>query len=366
MKFCHISDTHLGYSAYRKLHKNEGINLREVDIRTSFENAVNKIIKLKPDFVIHTGDLFDSYRPNNRTVIFTIKKLLELAETTKLIIISGNHSTPRTANYGSVFEVLEFFPQIKVIYKGHYETVQISNTLIHDVPECIDDKQIHKELKKIKLDENKHNVIAVHCGLSGHQEYSMDEFGETLLPEKYLNMDFDYIALGHFHRFSKINKKTYYAGSTERTSFNEASEEKGFIIYNLENSSLAFEELDIRKMIDLSLECANLDSKAVNGKLLSLLKKNSIEEAIVKIKLLNLNPQAYRELDNEEISRITKNCTQFSINPKILSEKDGKELNSEIGNIEKEFTDFINKRKESHLADIGLQYLRQAKEDETD
>ena len=40
MKILHMADTHLGYSAYRKMNS-EGINQREADIYTSFSNNWN-------------------------------------------------------------------------------------------------------------------------------------------------------------------------------------------------------------------------------------------------------------------------------------------------------------------------------------
>ncbi|HDM25348.1 MAG TPA: exonuclease SbcCD subunit D, partial [Thermoplasmatales archaeon] len=65
LKIVHLADTHLGFSAYRKITK-DGLNQREVDVYNAFGRAVDKILEIKPDLIIHAGDLFDSVRPNNR------------------------------------------------------------------------------------------------------------------------------------------------------------------------------------------------------------------------------------------------------------------------------------------------------------
>ncbi|HEX17095.1 MAG TPA: exonuclease SbcCD subunit D, partial [Thermoplasmatales archaeon] len=67
VRFVHLADTHLGYSAYHKIDE-DGVNLREKDIYKAFIKAVDYIIDEKPDFVIHAGDLFDGVRPTNRAI----------------------------------------------------------------------------------------------------------------------------------------------------------------------------------------------------------------------------------------------------------------------------------------------------------
>ena len=67
MKILHVSDTHLGYSAYRKATL-DGINQREIDTYDAFKQFIDYAVKTKPDLIIHAGDLFDSVRPNNRAI----------------------------------------------------------------------------------------------------------------------------------------------------------------------------------------------------------------------------------------------------------------------------------------------------------
>ncbi len=69
MKIIHFSDTHLGFNDLDILNS-DGINQREVDFYKAFDDIVQSIIKIKPDYIIHTGDLFHRSSPSNRAIAF--------------------------------------------------------------------------------------------------------------------------------------------------------------------------------------------------------------------------------------------------------------------------------------------------------
>jgi hypothetical protein len=59
------------------------------------------------------------------------------------------------------------------------------------------------------------------------------QIDKTLDPNL-LNMAFEYVALGHDHVSKKISRNAWYAGSTERWSFNEADDQKCFLMVQAE------------------------------------------------------------------------------------------------------------------------------------
>src|SRR4030067_894211 len=77
------------------------------------------------------------------------------------------------------------------------------------------------------------------------------------IPDSYFGLVFDYVALGHYHKFSKVQERVFYAGSTERISFNEIGQDKGFVEITLEKSpnqytlQHKFHSVPARQMIDL-------------------------------------------------------------------------------------------------------------------
>ncbi|MDD2356273.1 MAG: metallophosphoesterase, partial [Thiovulaceae bacterium] len=67
MNIIHFSDTHLGFNDLDVLN-DENINQREADFYDAFSQVVKQIIEIKPDFIIHTGDLFHRSHPSNRAI----------------------------------------------------------------------------------------------------------------------------------------------------------------------------------------------------------------------------------------------------------------------------------------------------------
>ena len=107
MKIVHVSDTHIGFSAYRKVDDETGINQREMDVYRRFAEFTDKAIEIHPDVVIHSGDLFDSVRPSNRAISVALDNLARItAAGIPVVVIAGNHSTPRLRETGSVFKIL--------------------------------------------------------------------------------------------------------------------------------------------------------------------------------------------------------------------------------------------------------------------
>ena len=90
VKFCHLSDTHLGCTQY-------GLHQRALDFGTAFEDALRLIANECPDFVIHTGDIFDRSLPPPfaiRQFRHAYKAYLQ-PQHIPLVLLAGNHDTAR-------------------------------------------------------------------------------------------------------------------------------------------------------------------------------------------------------------------------------------------------------------------------------
>ena len=168
MRIAHVADTHLGFSAYRRVDEATGLNQREVDLYEAFRRAVDETLRQKVDAVVHAGDLFDSVRPSNRAISFAMEQLRRLTEAgIEVVIIAGNHSTPRLRETGSVFKILEHVPGIHAVYRGKLEHVTLGDCLVHAVPH--DEAAIMQaEMQKaIPNPGHKYNLLTVHAGFVG-------------------------------------------------------------------------------------------------------------------------------------------------------------------------------------------------------
>src|SRR5512136_971274 len=270
MKVLHLADTHLGYSAYRKATE-EGLNQREMDVYDAFSRCVDYAIKTKPDLVLHAGDLFDSVRPTNRAITITLQQILRLSkENIPFIVISGNHETPKLRETGNIFTIFEHLNHVYPIHDNRYETISLriknETVMIHAIPQCQNPKEFDGNFKKIALDKNaNYNLLITHGAVAGIKEFKMNEFNELFIPMKNIQQNFDYIALGHYHMYTKLQENAFYAGSTERLSFTDAGNQKGYLEINLgQKLKHKFIPVNTRIMVDVPpLDCVMLNAEQI-------------------------------------------------------------------------------------------------------
>lgn len=367
-KIVHISDTHLGFKAYRYTGKDTSLNQRELDNYDCFKRAIDKILRLKPQFVLHTGDLFDSTRPSNHTLDFTIEQLSRITDNgIKVILLAGNHCTPKVHEQSHVFKLFRHFEGFYPLYKGLYEKLSFDNTFIHAVSQSISEETYLKELNKIEkaeLEKGKTHILMLHGALSGFKEFSMNEFNELSIAPSVLKDTFDYIALGHYHNKARINPVCYYAGSLMPLTFGEANQDKGILAIDLENKKIDFHKIESRLLLDLPIiEAKNLDLKQLEKKLESNVGKVP-EGSICRQKVNNLNIEENAQPNKNALAAFGKSCLHYQLNINLEEEAELKTFSENISNLEKEFINYLSllKTKKRGLKELGLKYLLKADE----
>src|SRR2546425_8428688 len=106
MRVAALGDAHLG-RAYYPYTTAEGVNQRERDFEDSFERAVDLALDQEPDVVVWLGDIFDHPRPTYRSYRVVQRALAKVREHGRqVVLISGNHDTPRLPGTGSPYSAL--------------------------------------------------------------------------------------------------------------------------------------------------------------------------------------------------------------------------------------------------------------------
>src|SRR5207237_2918062 len=103
MRLVHLSDLHLGYRQYQRLTPT-GINQREADVARTFQRAVDRIVELAPELALIAGDVFHTARPTNAAILHAFRQFVRLKTSLPdaiVVIVAGNHDTPRTTETGS-------------------------------------------------------------------------------------------------------------------------------------------------------------------------------------------------------------------------------------------------------------------------
>ena len=208
-RFMHLSDTHLGASQY-------GIEERENDFYDAFAEAIQIAIDNNVDFIIHSGDLFDSSRPSNRALNVLKENMLKLYEKhIEMICIPGDHDRPRGKDL-TAHGIFDFFGlrmigmnDLEIIRKDDVDIAGIGNMKLYQ----------SDLLREIYAKANDEASKMKKCIFVSHQ--AIDPF----FPEEQceakksdLPVNFTYMAFGHVHQFreEKIGRSVFsYAGSTE-------------------------------------------------------------------------------------------------------------------------------------------------------
>jgi exonuclease SbcD len=314
LTLAHLSDTHLGFQDLDCVN-NSGVNVREADVYAAWHEAVDVIVKKKPDVVVHTGDFFHRPCPSNRALIQGLAGLKQLGEAgIPVVIIAGNHSTPRTVYTSPILQSFRSLDRVHPIFEEKYECVQIAGALFHGVPHCNDEKEALVQMRLAVPVPGKINVLMLHTSVG--VDYLMEEYGERVLPKELIGFldSFSYTALGHFHSMKRINSKgrAWYSGAPERFSEKDAGKEKGFLFVTLaqgETPDVEFVPLPSRPWLRLCVEnCADKTAEDVFTEIRTFAEGRDHGNAIVSIQLADLKPSQSLGIPNNDIAACFPNA----------------------------------------------------------
>ncbi|UCD71005.1 MAG: exonuclease SbcCD subunit D [Syntrophobacterales bacterium] len=365
MKIVHLSDTHLGYSAYAKATPS-GINQREQDIYDAFNQVIDRIIDIGPDLVLHAGDVFHTPRPSNRAITQALLGFQRLSSNEiSTVVIAGNHSMPRIRSSSCILESINLFPEIYVAFKGEYEKFHIDGTLVHCVPHCGTEDEMIQAFDAVKPSGKAGvNILVTHAGLTADVDYVVGEFNELKVPSKMVihHPHMDYIALGHYHRAIKVGEGAYYSGSTERFGFSDADHPCGFLEVDLPAGTVKYHEIEVREMVKLpEVDCHNLTSEEILGRT-SQLSRQAGYGGVVQLPLIRLNRSTYVEIDQRTIREQFDHVYHLEIICQIDTPKGTAPLSTDIAVLHMEFEAFVNTWRvdtleKKRLKEMGLKYL---------
>lgn len=341
MKIIHFSDTHLGFNDLEVLN-DENINQREADFYDAFAQVVEQIKEIKPDYIIHTGDLFHRSSPSNRAITFALEqfKIIDSLDI-PFILIAGNHSTPRTNLSSPILKIFENFKNVYSAYEQEYKKIEFEHIIFHALPHMNDETKALSqiELCEENIDKSKKNIMMMHCSVGA--AYLMNEFGEWVYPsdKEYIFKMMDYVALGHWHGFGRVGKheNVYYSGSTERTSLNDKRNSKGFVEISLyDELKVEYKEIKIRPIIVKEIDCEEYENSIIN------IDKSDVKDAIVEVRLTNLSVLQSIDIQNSEIKKLFEDAMNVSVKREFKHVKNEAEtLEAEAVSLEEFFLEHI-------------------------
>ena len=318
MRLVHIADPHLGYRAYNRINA-AGLNAREADVFDAFRQAMARVAEIEPDLVVVAGDLFHVVRPSNLMIQHAFREFAQLRQkiAAPIVIIGGNHDSPRSADTGCI---LDLFRNIEGIRVAHTEYVQVKLENLDTSVFCLCHRAL-PQLSSLKIEpdpDSARNVLLVHGTVEGVIRNAYDLF--EISRSQVISDAWDYIAFGHYHIFEELAPNAYYAGSLEYTSTNIWSEigtPKGLIEYDLDERRLMkFHEVETREVIDLRpIDAAQLPADDLNLKIAQRIESISggHTNKIVRLVIENMPRAVQADLDWAAIRGIRSDALHFEM-----------------------------------------------------
>lgn len=317
MKIVHIADTHLGLAGFNRIDPDSGMNLREKKIYDNFLESIKIIIDQKPDAVVHAGDLFDKVKPRTHAYITVLSALDMLEEADiPLVLISGNHSMPKTRYTPSPFKVLEYHKaEVHCAYKYRYEKKEVGDTIFHLIPNMLKVSDYRDAFNEIEISSDFANVMVTHGLASTLRDYRLRTVAEHEIDSTMLSEDFSYIALGHFHGQKQVTENAWYPGSIEYCTYNEINDKKGGLVVDTQSGEVTPLPLPHMPMTDLGkLDCNTLTPSEITAKIRSIVDRlENPEDTACQVKLENVLNEKLRSISRNEMGEIKSRVLNLRI-----------------------------------------------------
>jgi exonuclease SbcD len=351
MKIVHIADTHLGLAAFSRLDPESGMNLREKQIYENFLSAIDVIVRQKPDCLVHAGDLFDTVKPKTKAYTTVLEALGRLHEQgIPVIVIAGNHSMTKTRYTTSPFAVLDYHPsRLIAAYRFRYEKVEIGETIFHLIPNMLRVEDYRTAYDEVEISGSHANVLVTHGLATQLKDKRLATVAEHELDGTILSDQFDYIALGHYHRQCQVTDNAWYSGSSEFLTYGEIADEKGgLIIDTAKPREVKHLELPKTLMADCgTIKCQGVHPGDIAEEIIARVEKQGLPKySMAQVTLDGMSREHGKGVDLQALSGIREHLLDLKIRIKTEEEDKPVPLQQDIRMVDylQEFGEFVNKK----------------------
>jgi len=329
VKLAHLADLHLGFRQYERQTPRGG-NQREADVAEAFRRAVDDVVTQQPDLIVLAGDIFHSVRPTNPAILFLFRQLQRLRADlpeTPIVMIAGNHDTPRSTETGTILRLYEALGVEVVVDQARRVMLPRLDCAVLAVPH---EALMQAERPALRPQSGvTYNVLLVHGQLPGIGEArGTAEYGGAPLDLHDLApAQWNYVALGHHHVAQEVAANAWYAGSLEYVNPNpwgqlqdereRGREGKAYLVVDLKTGRVTPRPIaPVRRHIDLPLiEGKGLTAKELDERIAALVAaaKPAIDDQIVRLLAFDVARDTARALDHAAIRGYKARALHFQL-----------------------------------------------------
>ena len=330
VKLAHIADPHLGARQYHR-QTPTGINQREADVAQAFRTAVDGVIAARPDVVVVAGDLFHTVRPTNAAIVFAFRQFQRLREAlpdAPVVLIAGNHDTPRSSETGSI---LRLYAELGVTVATDEARRVVFPELDLAVLAVPHQALMAPDRPALRPEgEAGRQVMVLHGEVEDALPFdrSAFEYGGAVVSVADLHLDeWSYVALGHYHVQHAIGPRGWYAGALEYVSHNvwgELADEsahlltgKGWLLVDLDAGTITRQPMPLaRAVLDLDVIRAHGLTAAQLNELIAervAAVPGGVRDRIVRLLAYDVPRHIARELDHGMIRDLKAEALHFHL-----------------------------------------------------
>ncbi len=330
MKLAHIADPHLGARQYHR-QTPSGINQREADLAQAFRTAVDDVIAARPDAVIVAGDLFHTVRPTNAAIVFAFNQFQRLREAlpdAPIVLVAGNHDTPRSTETGSI---LRLFTELGVEVAIDEPRRLVFPALDLSVLAVPHETMIAAERPLLRPEgRERRQVLALHAEVEGSFPFDRTglEYGGAVVAPRDLHLDeWTYVALGHYHVQHRVGPRAWYAGALDYVTPNiwgELADDhahgltgKGWLLVDVDAGTVERRPVPLaRAVMDLeAIHAEGLTAADVDGLIVERVGAvaGGVRDRIVRLRVYDAPRHVARELDHAAIRALKAEALHFHL-----------------------------------------------------
>jgi DNA repair exonuclease SbcCD nuclease subunit len=330
VRLAHIADPHLGIRQYHRQTPN-GINQREADVANAFRAAIDGVIAARPDAVVIAGDLFHSVRPTNAAIVFAFRQFQRLREAlprAPIVLIAGNHDTPRSTETGSIlrlFEELSIDVASEEPRRFVYPELELSVLAVpHQALTGAERPMLRPE------GDERRRILVLHGEIEGVFPFDRSgaEYGGAVLAfDQLAASEWSYVALGHYHVQHRVAPRVWYAGSLDYVSPNlwgELVDEsdhglhgKGWLLVDVDRGTVERHPVPrAREVLDLEpIEADGLQAAAVDALIAERVAAvpGGVTDKVVRLRVQNVPRHVARELNHTAIRALKTAALHFHL-----------------------------------------------------
>lgn len=230
--FAHLADLHLAprSGTITKRDAKTGRLVRDLDMTSALHLAIDDILAQDPlpSACVIAGDIFDTFQGSQDAIIDAAREFKRLRQAgIAIVAIAGNHDTPTQKQKTPAYVVLRHeFSDIAEDDEAYFAYDEIEHVRVGEVEYVLLPHNaacagnFTEEDFRPRLGASK-SVLVVHGIAAGDPSLAqMDEMKEIPIAKWILDMGWDYVAFGHYHKPGWIpgyKGRAAYCGSLENT-----------------------------------------------------------------------------------------------------------------------------------------------------